>query len=200
MPFGEEKKLLKKIDRFATQLGRGGRPSHEPLVANIATFKLAALSQLWQEDSEFPAEEEERWWEVWFADVQGEGRLAEAVEHLGLRMGERTLRIADRTIAMIRATPMGLSGLLSTNCVVAELRRPPRPHEFIEPGTRRLEEELIHDLAQRIRPADAESPAVCLLDSGINEHPLLRASLDQAETALEGGTPADLHGRGHRPT
>src|SRR5690606_35013686 len=88
--------------------------------------------------------------------------------------------------------------LLTTNCVVAELHRPVRMSEFDGVGVP-TQRELITDLRQRVSQAGPDSPAVCLLDTGIvRNHPLLTDSVDSSHCALTprsiGSADRDGHG------
>lgn len=198
MPFGAEAKFLRKLNEFAHEDTRHGKPKNQALVANIQALRLAILREFWQDGDPFPADSQERWWEVWFTTSPTRGdEIAAAVAGLDLRMASQTLTFPERTIALIRATPERLSGLLSTNCVVAEVHRPPAPAEFIDVDGSGFGRELVADLAERIDPADERAPVVCLLDTGLNaRHRLLRDSVDLELTALRGTTPADDNGHG----
>jgi hypothetical protein len=200
MPFGATKKFLKKLEEFATVDTARGRPKNESLVANIHELRLTILQELWQGAEPFPGGSESRWWEVWFtADGPGEdpsGSIAAAVDGLGLRMAPQTLAFPDRTVALVRGTSAEVSGLLTTNALVAELH-PPATIREVFGISRETRLELVGELARLLEPADDSAPAVCLLDTGVNAgHRLLRASVDATLTALPGTTPADRDGHG----
>ncbi|WUH99271.1 S8 family peptidase [Spirillospora sp. NBC_00431] len=201
MPFGEEKKFLRKLQQFATELTpSSGLPRNRALVANIKQIRLAILREFWQDAADFPESDEERWWEVWFAAHLGSedpaGDARDAASALGLHTLDKALRFPDRAILQVRATPARLGDLLTTNAVIAELHGSPKTSEFLggDPGTRAT---LVADLAERIETAGSDTPAVCLLDTGImDKHRLLRDSVDAALTALPRTTCADIYGHG----
>lgn len=185
--------FLRKLEDFAA----AGK--NERLVANIAALRLAVLRHFWQESEPFPETEEPHWWEVWFARLPDNPdpseQLGEVCRELGLRFHEQTLGFPERVIGLVHGSPDELGRLLTTNTVVAELRRPPVVSEILDDAE--LERPLAEDLQERLVPADPDSPAVCLLDTGVNAgHRLLRDSVDETRSVLASTTGADSHGHG----
>jgi len=200
MPFDKVQKFFTKIEQFATQTLPSGAPRHQPLVANIAGLRLAVLHDLWQETDPFPDPEEARWWEVWLARFDttmdpGATLRAIAAEQ-GWRMAPGLLTFPANVVALANTSAIELGIILSTSAVPSELHRPRVAAEIfdIEALT---QNEFVTDLAGRIKGADANASAVCVLDTGVmSEHPLLRASVDRAISALDGIGPADIDGHG----
>lgn len=186
--------FLTKLERFATE------GKNEALVANIASLRLAVLENFWQEDDPFPVSKGSRWWEVWFARLPGEPdpsvQIRDVCRELNLRLDEHTLAFADRVVALVHGDADQLGRLLTTNTVIAELHLPHRISELLD-FDGETDQGLVGDLQGRLEPARPESPAVCLLDTGVADgHHLLRQSVDETRSVLAGATGADVDGHG----
>jgi hypothetical protein len=202
-PFTAVPKFFTKIEQFSTETTpRSGAPRNQTLVANIAELRLAVLRDLWQEEEPFPDPGEVRWWEVWLARLSKvPAHEPEAVLHAvaaarGWRIAPGLLTFPDNVIALVRTTGAELAELLTTNAIPSELHRPRVASEIL--GVEPLDQdEFATDLASRIKDADPDAAAVCVLDTGVMAgHPLLSASMDRSLSVLDGVGPADLHGHG----
>lgn len=217
LPFTAVERFFKKIDQYATEETSSGRPKNEKLVANIAELRLAALRDMWQEEEQFPAPEEERWWEVWLARfdspherskragtrtgfVPGPDDVLRAVarEH-GWPVADGMLFFPDNVVALVRTTATGLATLLSTSAVPSELHQARVASAFLGPDIGPgFQEDLVNDLKNRINPAGPDAASVCVLDTGVQRgHPLLEASVDHVLSALPGIRPQPVPGGGH---
>jgi hypothetical protein len=220
MPFAAAGAFFTKIEQFATETTSRGHPRNQALVANIADLRLAVLRDLWQEPEQFPDADEIRWWEVWLARLApapaarrhrqsdvgyvpsrqlagspGEVLRAVAAER-AWRVVPGLLTFPDSVIALVRASASELGTLLSTSAVPRELHRARVTSEIfsLDPLD---QDEWVRDLAGRIKSAGPDAPAVCVLDTGLmSAHPLLRASVDRALSALDGEGPGDQAGHG----
>lgn len=202
-PFTAVPKFFTKIEQFATETTRSGAPRNQTLVANIAELRLAVLRDLWQEEEPFPDPGEVRWWEVWLARLSRVIQDAEpgAVLHAvaaarGWRVAPGLLTFPDNVIALVQTTGTELAELLTTTAIPSELHRPRVASGIL--GVEPLDQdEFAADLANRIKGADPDAAAVCVLDTGVMAgHPLLSASIDRSLSALDGVGSADLHGHG----
>lgn len=174
-----------------------GKPRNRELVANVGRIRTAVLADLWQSAGE-PPKSGKHWWELWLRDEPDSLELARAyAEALNVRLVERALRLSGRAVIWIESSWDQLQALPFTSVPLAEIRRPEFV-ETIEDLGRDEQEELAADLAGRVRPADADSPAVCHLDTGVRRsHELLRASLDENDVhTIVGGSLADRSGHG----
>jgi hypothetical protein len=200
MTFGGERGFLRKLDQYAQEQTRSGTPRHQRLVANIANLRLAVMAEFWQEDGPFPDVDDDRWWEIWFARIPGEPDPLEsaliAAESLGLETGERTLTFAERTVVNVRGSANRVGQLFTTNAVIAEVHRPRVIAEMFAADVE-TQAALVADLAARAEPAEDDTSAVCLLDTGVaGGHPLLKPSLDTTSTVVASAGTADTHGHG----
>jgi hypothetical protein len=220
LPFGDVQKFFTKIEQFATEQTSGGHPKNQALVANIAELRLAALHDLWQEPEQFPDPDEVRWWEIWLArlaparatrnakpgdarsvpprtQLPGPGAVLRAVAaERGWPMVPELLTFPDNVIALVRASASELGTLLSTSAVPSELHRARTTSEIFNLGPL-AQDDFVADLEGRVKAAELDAAAVCVLDTGLmSAHPLLHASVDRALSALEGERPGDQDGHG----
>ena len=219
LPFGAVGAFFSKIEQFATETTSRGNPRNQSLVANIADLRLALLYDLWQEPEEFPEADEVRWWEVWLARLTsapaaqrgkkgdarvpprqlagGPGAVLRAVAaERAWQVVPGLLTFPDNVIALVRASASELGTLLSTSAVPSELHRARVTSEIfsLDPLD---QDEWVADLAGRIKAAEPDAAAVCVLDTGLmSAHPLLHASVDRALSALDGVGPGDQAGHG----
>lgn len=200
IPFDKVSSFTQRITAF-TQDTADGNPQQAALVANMEQIQRALLEHLWQERHELPPLGEERWWELWFdpriSPTDPIATLRAVAETRQWRMSDRAIHVGERLVAHVSATGNDLAFLLSTNACPAEIRTPTFA-EGLYAVDRSFRVDLVEDLAQRVEPADAHAPAVCVLDTGIaQEHLLLKPALhERSYSVLPGSTPADRNGHG----
>ena len=221
LPFSAVPAFFKKIEQFATETTSRGAPRNQALVANIAELRLAVLRDLWQEPEQFPDPEEVRWWEVWLARFEP-GRSIRNTKAVTLRVSPQEIAVSTRpgstlraiaeaqgwpmapgllgfpenVVALVRTSATELGTILSTSAVPSELHRARVTSEILS-VTPLDQNQFVADLAGRIKAADPEAGAVCVLDTGLmSGHPLLRASVDRTLSVLDGVRPSDEHGHG----
>ncbi|MFC1442471.1 S8 family peptidase [Streptacidiphilus sp. N1-10] len=200
IPEGAVTTLLKKIDEF-TQSTPGGKPKNNALVANIEQIEQATIENLWQEDQPLPDMDTQAWWELWLDDALTSAdqvaTLRALAEAHSWTMLPRTMGIGQFRVAQISTTRRQLAQVLRTNACPSEIRKPTFAEDLHSPPLRELHRELVTDLADRMRPAASGAPAVTLLDTGIDQqHPLLRACIIGAHSALTAEGPDDNRGHG----
>ena len=221
LPFSAVGAFFRKLEQFATETTSLGNPRNQALVANIAELRLAALHDLWQEPEQFPDPDEVRWWEVWLArltppgpargtnkdDSQfppramvgriGPGATLRAIAaERGWAMARGLLAFPQNEVALVRTSAAELGVILSTSAVPSELHRARVASEIlsVEPLD---QHEFVADLAGRIKAAEPDATAVCVVDTGLmSGHPLLRASVDRSLSVLNGVHSGDDHGHG----
>jgi Subtilase family len=183
VPHGKLGYFAKKVKEYESELatprkpGAVANPKNRNLVESIADIRLAVLTSLWtDEPALLPNPGDIAWWEVW---LRGEGeefqrKFAEAVLGDGVEVGETILTFPERTVVLARASREQMALSIEVLDGIAELRLAKlTPHEFLTLGPPELGD-WARELAARIVPPAADSPAVCLLDTGVNTgHPLL---------------------------
>ncbi|MER7877167.1 S8 family peptidase [Streptomyces solisilvae] len=200
VPYEKVGDLSRRIEEFA-QNTPGGAPKQASLVANMEKVQRALFEHLWQEDDPLPPLEERRWWELWFDPQIVESDPVETLRELAVEkqwaVAEVALAVGERLITHVQASGEELRAIMGTNACPVEIRRPTFAQE-LHAVDRSLQHELVDNLVERVKAAPPDAPAVCVLDTGVNqEHPLLKASLHgRGHCVLPGHTAADRHGHG----
>jgi hypothetical protein len=200
IPDGAVPVLLKKIDQF-TQNTSTGKPKNNGLVANIEQIEQATIESLWQEEEPLPEPDAQTWWELWLdptlTDADQVGTLRQLADSHGWQMLPRTIGIGHFRVAQIGTTARELARVLRTNACPSEIRKPTFVEDLHSRDLRELHPDFVHDLATRLSPATPGAPTVTLLDTGIDqEHPLLRACIIGAHSAITGEGADDNAGHG----
>ena len=195
--------FLNKVEQYINEDTAGGNPRNASLVSNIEEIRAATLESFWQEkDYNFPAENENVWWEVW---IEKAGRSFEETK-LSLSEGEievnpRTLNFPEHIVFLVKGTPAMLGNQLLYLDNLAELRKPIETTEFFANLDKEWEEEFIDELKQRVINRIGEEPvSVCLLDTGVNrENPLLKELIPEGnlDAVNPAWTKADSLRHGH---
>ena len=81
---------------------------------------------------------------------------------------------------LVQAAAEQLAGAIDVLDDLAELRRPHEPEAVRALDDAAEQAERVYELAERVREADENAPAVCVLDTGVHQHhPLLSTSLQK---------------------
>jgi len=179
VPSGAENFFLKRIEAYRTEDTKKGEPKNEGLVASIDSVGLAVVRSMFTDPpNRFPSEDVPIWWEVWLRQGESE-RFISAAEAMRVRVNQaERLTFPEREVVLANATVSEMGGLMTSSGAIAELRvASDTPAIFL--GFRNFEQAAwTRDLAERLRVASADAPAVCILDSGVTRtHALLAASL-----------------------
>lgn len=203
VPHGKLRWLEKRITAFRDRTTAKGKPRNEKLVACIAAIRTAALRTLWTDDEKlFPEDGKPIWWEVWLRAGTERGAILDSfvlhAEQLGLRTKpEQVVEFIDRTVLLAWGTLEMMRESVQLLDCIAELRKAKELlGEFFD-VPQRFQRELAEDLRRRTVVTRSEPAAVCLLDSGLNDHPLLEGFIKLRDTALApslGIHDADGHG------
>lgn len=198
-----ESKLTDYLER---KTDKNGTPrDNRALIDAIASFHSAALDALWTDTADqFPQDEQELlWWEVWLpvrddrqALIHDFRRLTDALD---IHVSEQVLEFPERSILLAKGkrAQFASSGLL-LNCI-SELRRAKETAAFFDELPPAEQPAWADDLLNRFQAPDADSPYVCILDTGTNNgHPLIGPFLDSADqfSVDPGWTGTDEHGHG----
>jgi hypothetical protein len=180
IPDGKLGYFLGRIERYLSTAA-ADKPRSRDLIDRIQSIGLASLERMWTDPpAEFPAEGDAVWWEVWLRRRDGQEieRIRAFAQQAQLQMGARTLAFTDRVVVLLNATPAQLARALDVLDDLAELRRPRVPAELIALEPPADQADWAADLRDRTAPAPSNSPAVCILDTGVHQaHPLLNHSL-----------------------
>jgi len=107
VPGGQLGYFLHRLDQYATEDTRTGKPKNANLVERISALRLATIRELWSDHREaFPEPHDLTWWEVWLRRSDGNEvqRLEEFASASNIVVGERRLVFDTRVILLVRAT------------------------------------------------------------------------------------------------
>lgn len=144
------------------------------------------LEALWTEETlPFPDRAAETNWELWLRrqpHVDHLERLKRFAPEFDLVVQSEAITFVDRTIVIVRGSANNLSRSIDILAMLAELQLPKITATFFSEMRSKDQHEWIDDMRARLTAAPANSPYVCLLDSGLNAgHPLLAPIADQAD-------------------
>ena len=193
--------IERKLDAYLddAKVTEKGKRKNEPLINSIEAFRVPALEDFWNDPVQpLPATETPVPWEVWLDSDPDRPALDFELKYAGLTPVPGVLTFPDRQVVLVRATTEQMRLAARRLDSLRELRSPAAVRHFLSVSLRE-EREWVEDLAARLEPAAPDSPAVCILDTGLDQgHPLLAK-------ACEGGPfvaynpawgVADHHGHG----
>jgi hypothetical protein len=203
VPEGKIARFINAVTAYLEQQTPSGKPKNQKLVESISEIRRAVLDALWTDDGPPPAENEAIFWEVWLRAGPEREAFLEAFRHhaqrLELDIGDEQLNFPDRTVVIAQGTRAQMSRSVDLLNCVAELRKAKQTAEFFTSLTTPEQFEWIEEALGRINQAPPNSPAVCILDTGVNNaHPLLNGSLGNADMHAYDPTwnVTDHHGHG----
>lgn len=172
VPASAEQFLADKLETY-----KSGTPSAElqARIEKIERIAPATVATLWSDTRPLPDDGVAIWWECWRGLARNVQRPAARFE---LRVSDNRLIFPDFEVIPIYATRAEIERLLLHCDAVAELRNASdNPYVFTH-ELARYQGALIADLVRRTTPAPADSPAACILDTGVaRAHPLIARSL-----------------------
>jgi hypothetical protein len=184
VPEGKVAHFLTRFHQYANEDTESGKPKNRELVDRIGGIQLATLRAFWTDAAaEFPAENALVWWEVWLrrdTDVPGTEvqRLEAFAQTHNVTLGARRLAFDDRTVCLVRATALQLSASLDVLGDLAEVRKAKAASAFFVDLTPAEQADWANELLARLTPPGRNAPAVCILDTGVNQgHPLIAPGL-----------------------
>lgn len=187
VPEGKLDFFIKRIEKYLTEETQKGRPRHQDLVEGISHIRHAVLEALWSDaDDELPVGGVQTWWEVWFRSGPRVGDirplLSDIAPQLGLIISRDHIKFPDRTVVLIQSTREQLAQSVDLLNLIAEIRKPKDHPGLITDMSQEEQSEWVDDLLTRIITPEEGIPAVCLLDSGINNgHPLLQIAVNDED-------------------
>lgn len=183
VPDGKLAVFERKVEAYRTETTRHGKPKNSLLGAAVREIRRAVLDSLWTDRGPLPPPGTPLWWEVWLRREDGLlDQLRGLAGRLGIRLSARSLDLLDRTVVLAFGDVEQLTASVDLLDCIAELRRAKELASFFTGLVPREQGDWVQDLAQRLTPASADAPAVCLLDTGVNRsHPLLRPFLAERD-------------------
>ncbi|WP_061270179.1 S8 family peptidase [Leptospira interrogans] len=208
IPDGSLSKFIKKIDEYLkTNNKRSGLPANNNLIASIEIIRKAALDSLWTDaPSLFPKNDTAMWWEVWLAtrpDLEEDvlTYFSSNAEKFNLRIRPGSIKFPERYVILVKGKKSDLAASFDMLNCISELRKPKgTPHFFMSlPPTEQVQ--WSQELTERLIVPNKNSPAVCLLDTGVNNgHPLIKQFISEdsilSVKAEWNGSDSNGHGSG----
>ncbi|WP_394700714.1 S8 family peptidase [Maridesulfovibrio sp.] len=176
--------FLRKIDSYINRDDRFGNAVGKNLIEGISNIQRATIKGLWTDSEElFPDTTTPIWWEVWLStfnrlpnDVISHFKACANIARIEYQ--DDFLHLKDRIVVLVHGTINELSECSELFGFMAEVRKAKDTAESITQLATFEQSEFINDLINRTQPAGDESPAVCILDTGVNYgHSLLRDHL-----------------------
>lgn len=208
VPYGQLDRFVRMVEAYQTRNTPKGNPKHQDFIATVAEIRLAALEAFWtEEERPLPRPDDPVTWEAWLHVGEGEDgreqvlrRFHEAAGPAGVQVSDQRIDLPENTIVLVRATRRQLESSLDLLNCLTELHEPQVTAEFFTGMTPVEQKPWVDDAIRRASWPSPDAPAVCLLDTGVNnEHPLLSPACAPAD--LHSYNPAwgvnDTHPNGH---
>ncbi len=162
-----------------------GTPPKATRVEPIEHIREARLRTFWRDDQNaLPTDPNaEIWWALWCFEGRVE-RVLPAAYKLGLQVGgaDTFLRFPETVVIPVFGRVSAVELLLFATGGVAELRRASDNPAVFTCDLKDDAAAFIGDLAERVIWPGEDTPAVCLLDTGVNRaHPLIEPALSTAD-------------------
>ena len=188
---------------YLTKNTEKGNPANRAKVEVIEAFRVARLERFWTDSpAALPHDaQQEIWWDLWcFKDRIDQ--VLEGCANLGFQVAatERWMFFPEIIVVPAYATRAAVELLLYATGAVSELRRANDSPAFFTDESRGDQHAWIESLAERIQWPGIDTPAVCVIDTGVNRgHALIEPALASADMhAINSDWGVDDHdGGGH---
>ncbi|WJV27738.1 S8 family peptidase [Pseudomonas chlororaphis] len=187
VPNGQLKVFEKLVTGYLTK-GTAEKPRNAPLLNTIQEIRAATFEALWTDapDALPQNADEVIWWEFWLPARESATaalqRFQTTTKLLGFNTSKQFLTFPERIVLGVQASRNAISASLDLLNEVAEIRRPKESADFFDSMDPQEQRQWVDELLQRTIPPAADSPRVCLIDTGVNAgHPLLSQHLDLAD-------------------
>lgn len=185
IPDGKKEFFLKHLTEYIETVS-DDKAKHAALVEGIQTIRRATIRELWTDPQRlFPPRDGARhWWEIWLRKRDGNElrRFTTYAQEHELLTSAHYLGFGDRTVLLLRATTEELVETFESLDDIAELRRPHDVASLLTAMSAAEQAEWVDELQGRMYAAGADAPAVCVVDTGVQDgHPLLVDSLSASD-------------------
>lgn len=172
--------------------GKRKKPPYASRIEEIERIRIGTLESFWRDDPKrLPKERDTKiWWALWcFRDRVDS--VIDTARRIGCRVQEEDtyLYFPDTQVIPVYGSRLAIEILIFGTVGIAELRRATDTPTFFTDQIRGDEGSWMGDYLERTDWPAGNSPAVCILDSGVNRgHPLLtpaikRGSVDSVNKA-----------------
>ena len=184
IPEGKEAFFLDRMDAYAFETTKTGKPKHQDLIGSIESIKLALLESFWTDKLEDLPTETAINCEIWLryeikkTDSEPwntvEDEFHNICDELGIIVDKnKRILFPERIVKLITANREGLKSLITACEYITEIRRAEEPASFFVNLDRKEQRLWNEELLSRC-VFNESNTSVCVLDAGINDqHPLL---------------------------
>lgn len=188
IPEGKEQFFLKRMEEYATEKTKTGKPKHQDLIGSIEHIKLALLESFWTDKQEALPNDTAINCEIWLRyEIQKkdpepwnkvEEEFHRICDELGISVDKhKRILFPERIVKLITADKDNLVSLISGCEYITEMRRAEEPANFFTTLDKREQRLWKEDLLSRTSFSDSDA-SICILDAGINDqHPLLMKAI-----------------------
>lgn len=209
VPDGELKYFISKINQYIEKNTKiSDQPKNKKLIENISNIRLATVKAFWTGIENFDdiSLSENRWWEVWIRTGNSENERNEIENDFldvcaqnSVTINNIKIKFPERTVYLVKTSiDIFASSFTILNCL-AEIRKPQETAETFMEMSLSEQSDWIDDLLRRTSLLSGDIPAVCLIDTGVNNgHPLIQVGLSDNDrlTYNDSWGIADNHGHG----
>ncbi len=184
IPEGKQSKFLKKINDYALEDTKSGKPKNKDLVNSIEDVELAIIESLWTDKKELIPNQTPRWCEVWLRieeDNDYDTQIAnfhQLIQDKNIGYKGKALHFPERAVFLINANNDILKELINSSDQLAEFRLGQEATGFWSEESNVGQTEWVENLLSRLEIEDS-NVKVCVLDSGVNNgHQLISPILE----------------------
>lgn len=186
VPDGKIKYFINKIEKYLSELNKNVNNRNREFIDRISSVRLATLKALWTDTEDvFPEENQPIWWEIWLRrnDESEYERFVSYAKAANLKIKHRRIEFEDRVVVLAYGTAVQLSSSLDILNDLAELRRAKEMASFFVYDISYPEQvDWVNNLLDRVDLPPEDSPAVCILDTGVtNHHSLLIPVISESD-------------------
>jgi hypothetical protein len=192
--------VTERLQGYATQVEVGKSPSLVDRFESIENVSVGSAGSLWTDVRRMPEDPRQPlWWECWtWIDKVEELELAAL--RLELQVSVRRLVFPEVHVIPVYANTQQIETLAFGTGAIEQLRNATDSPSFFTLTVRREQNPWVDDFRARITAPRENSPAVCLLDTGVAQaHPLISLALSEADCLSVNtawGTADDIRGHG----
>ncbi|WP_372364782.1 S8 family peptidase [Candidatus Uabimicrobium sp. HlEnr_7] len=183
IPNSKKHSFFKKIERYSNEINKkSGKPKHFDLINSISNIKKALnIKSFWVDHEDLIPGNEKEWCEVWLSSNENYviERFEELLKQEGIISKPSIIRFPERTVKIIKVNMEQLKRLTIYSDDIAEYRKAKTTASFWTENIKNSEQaEWAQDLIDRVKVMN-DQVSICILDSGVNLHPLLKPILNQ---------------------
>ena len=198
----QRKAFFKKIDEYAKEKLKSGKPKNKNLLNGIAELRKALLIEsFWLDDYRLIPKDEPEWVEVWLSSHEQRviDRFEALLPQLSINSKKGILRFPERSVKIIFANRTQLENLSRHSDDIAEYRRAKDTADFFAELKPDEQAEWVENLLERLHVVKNSPVSICILDTGVNNgHKLLAPVLEDTncQTVFENWGSHDHDGHG----